>query len=280
MFRYVLASVAIVLHASAVFAHDMWIEPATYLPNSGDLVALRLRVGENLLGDPLARDARLIREFIVEDADGRRPVVGRDGADPAGLIRTGAAGLAVVGYHSTASVVEMTAQKFNQYLREEGLDAIAASRERAGTGGAGARDAFTRCAKSLLLAGASDRAHRDRVLGLPLELVAERNPYALPAGRELPVRLTYRGRALPGALVVAFNRKNPSEKQSIRTDRDGRVILRIPAAGTWIVKAVHMVPAAAGTEADWESYWASLTFGPGASSGVSPSATASATATR
>ena len=33
MFRYVLASVAIVLHASAVFAHDMWIEPAT-LPYS------------------------------------------------------------------------------------------------------------------------------------------------------------------------------------------------------------------------------------------------------
>jgi hypothetical protein len=26
------------------------------------------------------------------------------------------------------------------------------------------------------------------------------------------------------------------------------------------VKAVHMVPAAAGTNADWESFWASLTF--------------------
>ena len=29
---------------------------------------------------------------------------------------------------------------------------------------------------------------------------------------------------------------------------------------TWLVKAVHMVQAPAGTDADWESLWASLTF--------------------
>jgi hypothetical protein len=28
----------------------------------------------------------------------------------------------------------------------------------------------------------------------------------------------------------------------------------------WLVKAVHMVPAPAGSGADWESIWASLTF--------------------
>jgi hypothetical protein len=30
--------------------------------------------------------------------------------------------------------------------------------------------------------------------------------------------------------------------------------------GVWLVKAVHMIPAKPGTNADWESYWASLTF--------------------
>jgi len=28
----------------------------------------------------------------------------------------------------------------------------------------------------------------------------------------------------------------------------------------WLVKAVHMVPAPAGSDADWRSFWASLTF--------------------
>ena len=30
--------------------------------------------------------------------------------------------------------------------------------------------------------------------------------------------------------------------------------------GVWLVKAVHMVPLPKGQDADWESFWASLTF--------------------
>ena len=48
---------------------------------------MRLRVGQDLLGDPIPRDPSLINQFIVEDAAGRKPVVGRDGADPAGFVR-------------------------------------------------------------------------------------------------------------------------------------------------------------------------------------------------
>ena len=63
---------------------------------------------------------------------GRKPLVGRDGADPAGFLRVATPGLLVIGYHSNPSPVEQTAEKFNQYLKEEGLDAVAAL-ERGGT---------------------------------------------------------------------------------------------------------------------------------------------------
>ena len=46
-----------------------------------------------------------------------------------------------------------------------------------------------------------------------------------------------------------------------RSDTDGRVRLPLQRAGRWLVKAVHMVPAPAGANAEWASYWASLTFG-------------------
>ena len=126
--------------------------------------------------------------------------------------------------------------------------------------GAATRESFIRCAKSLVLAGPPDAAHGDRPLGFTLELVAERNPYALATGQELPVRLTNQNRPLAGALVVAINRQNPSEKLSARTDADGRVRFRLPRGGMWLVKAVHMVAAPAGADADWVSFWASLTF--------------------
>ena len=53
---------------------------------------MRLRVGQDLLGDPVPRDPALVNQFIFEDAAGRKPLVGRDGADPAGFLRVAAPG--------------------------------------------------------------------------------------------------------------------------------------------------------------------------------------------
>lgn len=255
-----LAVAAIALSGAPLFAHDMWIDPTTFFPESGELVGLRLRVGQDLLGDPLPRDPSLINQFVFEDTTGRKPVVGRDGADPAGFVRVATPGLVVVGYHSNPSAVELTPEKFNQYLKEEGLDAVAALRARRNEMGAKGHEVFSRCAKSLVLSGPANDGQRDRPLGFTLELVAERNPYAIATDRDLPFRLTYENRPLPGALVVAMNRVNPSAKLTARTDIDGRVRFRLKPAGMWLVKAVHMVPAPPGANAEWASYWASLTF--------------------
>jgi len=168
--------------------------------------------------------------------------------------------LLVIGYRSNPSAVELPAEKFNQYLKDEGLDAVAGLRARRNETGAAARELFSRCAKSLVLSGSPSEAQGDRLLGFTLELVAERNPYAIPAGQDLPVRLTYQNRPLAGALVVAMNSLNPSEKLAARTDNEGRVRFRLRPGGMWLVKAVHMIQAPAGTNAEWESLWASLTF--------------------
>jgi len=248
------------LIVAALFAHDMWIEPTTFSPEPGQTVGVKLRVGQDLIGDPIPRNPALINQFVVVDAGGRKPVVGRDGADPAGFLRVATPGLLVVGYGSNPSAVELPADKFNQYLKEEGLDAILALRARRNETGAKANELFSRCAKSLVLSGSPAAAQGDRQLGFTLELVVERNPYAIRAGADLPVRLTYEKRPLAGALVVAMNRLNPSEKLSARTGSDGRVRFRLQSRGLWLIKAVHMVPTPAGSNAQWASYWASLTF--------------------
>ena len=253
-----------VLCRAPLFAHDMWIEPRPFRPATGEIVSVRLRVGQDLLGDPLPLDPALVNQFVVKDVAGRRPVVRRDGADPAGLVRVATPGLLVIGYGSNPSALELPAPKFDQYLKEEGLDAIAALRARRGNTGATVRELFSRCAKSLVLSGPPSDEPGDRRLGFALELVAERNPYALRVGQDLPVRLTYENRPLAGALVVAMNRSGPSEKLTARTDSEGRVRFRVPPGGMWLIKAVHMVPAPAGASAEWMSFWASLTFEPGA----------------
>ena len=245
-----------------LLAHDFWIEPTSFAPHPGQIVGLRLRVGEHLAGDPVALAPALVKRFVLADTLEARPVLVRQGGDPAAVARVTLPGLSIVGYHSQPNRIELAADKFNAYLTAEGLEAIGELRARRNQSGALARELYARCAKSLLLVGPAGAAQDDRRLGLPLELVAERNPYAVAEGADLPVRLSFEDRPLSGALVVAINSLRPFERQAARTDSEGRVHLQLSPGGMWLVKAVHIIaaPANADSGADWLSFWASLTF--------------------
>jgi len=258
--RGALVLCVVIMSCGSIVAHDMWIEPTFFMPPAGKIIGVRLKVGQDFLGDPIPRDPALINEFISVDRNGVKPIIGHDGSDPAGLVRIAEPGMLILGYRSNPSPVTLPAAKFNQYLQEEGLDTIASLRIARNQTTNDAKEIFSRCAKSLVLSGPAAESSGDRRLGFTLELVAERNPYGLRADQDLPVRLTYESRPLGGALVIAINRLNPGDKMSARTDADGRVRFKLRRDGMWLIKAVHMVPAPPDAHAEWASFWASLTF--------------------
>ena len=257
--RGVLVAAALLLAAPAR-AHDFWIEPGSFRPAVGSSVAVRLVVGTKFRGEALPRNPASIAQFVLVSDAGLTPVLGRPGDEPAGIVRIEGPGLQVIGYHSLNSQVSLEPAKFEDYLREEGLERVIEARARRGESQKPSREVFSRCAKALLFAGDFGKASHDRVLSFTLELIAEKNPYAMKGGDELPVRIFYEGKPLAGALVAALSYDEPDRKLSRRSDANGRVRFRIPKEGVWLVKAVHMVPAAPGLDADWESLWASLTF--------------------
>jgi uncharacterized GH25 family protein len=243
-----------------VRAHDFWIEPSDFRPAPGARVDLRLRVGEHFRGDPVPLNPPRVKDFVLVTEAGSRPIAGRPGAEPAGAAEVGRPGIVVVGYRSLPQPVELPAVDFERYLATEGLEAVIRTRAARGQSAAPGREIYSRAAKALLAVGdGRPGSGHDRVLGFTLELIPERSPYALGVGEALPVVLRYEGRPLAGALVMALH--GSGEKMaSIRSDAAGRVRVPLSRGGAWLVKAVHMVPAPAGTDADWESIWASLTF--------------------
>jgi uncharacterized GH25 family protein len=255
-----LATLLVAFLPLTAWAHDFWIDPSTFRPPPGSIVQLRLRVGQNHSGDPVPRNNDLIERFVAVGSARTAEVVGRDGADPAGLVRIDQPGITIVAYRSKPSYVELSPEKLEQYFTDEGLESIRTLRQKRGESAKPWREIFSRCAKALLLAGDQPGTGFDRKVGLRLELVPEKNPYALsPAGR-LPVRLLYEGNPVEGALVIAINEAYPTRRIHARSDRNGRVTLPLAFAGNWLVEATHVTPAPAGTKADWESLWASLTF--------------------
>ncbi|HEX3552715.1 MAG TPA: DUF4198 domain-containing protein [Thermoanaerobaculia bacterium] len=259
--RFQLAALLALLTAPALSAHDFWIEPSAFRPAIAQRLAVRLRVGQEFKGDPVPRDPSLLQRFALVGPGGESAVPGVPNTEPAGFLSIPAPGLYTIVYASNPEPVQLDAKKFNDYLSQEGLERIRDLRAQAGQSDAPDREVFSRCAKALVAAGGGEAgAGWNRVLGLRLELVPEANPYTLPAGGVLPARLLYEGKPLPGALVTAFTKDHPERKVAARSDARGRVALKLDHPGVWLVKAVHMIPAPRESGADWESFWASVTF--------------------
>ena len=263
-FTLVLANVAVLVSFPAA-AHDLWLEPSTFRPAPGIEVTAALLVGQEVQGESLLRNPMLIDRFVFRGEGPEMPVGGAPGDDPAGSIRLSEPGLHWIGYQSYPYPVVLEAGKFEDYLRDEGLERIVEERARKGQSAAGVRERFYRCAKSLL-DGAREKPPPwksrvfDTPFGFTLELVPHKNPYALSPGSELPVSLSFRGKPIPNVLVVAMNKDAPDKRVSARTDAKGRVVLRLARPGMWLVKAVHMEAAPPDAGVDWESWWASMTF--------------------
>jgi uncharacterized GH25 family protein len=240
-------------------AHEFWVEPSAHAVGQGARIGVRLCIGDGYEGWSQARNPARIASFVAAGPAGLQPVVGLDGADPAGALRLAAPGDFVIAYRSDRAFTEMPAVEFDAYLRDKGLDRVIADRQARATGRP-VREAYSRHAKALVRVGDAAGVPADRAMDLPLELIAEADGVRATRDGRRSFRLLHQGKPLAGALVAAVRPGTADEPLEARTDRDGRTEFRLQQAGRWRIAAVHMFRASRGVGADWESLWASLTF--------------------
>ena len=253
MFVRTLFVALILLGAGPAAGHEFWLEPSTYRPPVGSLVSVRTLVGEEFIGDKLPRNEEHFLRFVLAGAAGESPMLGTHDREPAGIGRVAAAGIFWILYESRATAVAIEGETLERYLVQEGLEPFFPGDRRGAI-----EDRFSRCAKSLLVAGEGPAKGFDQRLGCSLELIPEADPSSLASGSALPLRLLQAGKALPNVQLSARNRAWPTRRILARTDREGRASLPL-GAGIWLVNAVWMRPAA-GEPGAFESLWASLTF--------------------
>jgi uncharacterized GH25 family protein len=113
-------------------------------------------------------------------------------------------------------------------------------------------------AKTIFVAGAPGDGYKT-VVGLPLEIVPEKDPYRLQPGEALPVRVLLRG-APAANLELSAASTAPGFAPHVvgKTDAQGRLSIAV-SAGKWRLHTIHM-ERAAGSDVDWESVWTTLTF--------------------
>ena len=278
---FLFAAATGLLATLTTLAHDFWLEAPRFRLQPGQTVAVRPLVGENFHGEPWSNKASKILRFV------RYGPASKDSTDltPKNLTETDTfrtvfpfarPGTHVVLLCSTNSFIELPADKFTAYLREEGLDYALTLRQEREQQALPGRETYRRCAKALVQVGeaAAIPAITDsacyHIYGLPLELVPEQNPYHLPAGKALTVRVLRNGRPVSGATVQVWQRQPnglPTSHFTTRANQNGRLLLRLSGPGPYLLATVGIAEAPANLcdRADWQSTWASLAFaGPAA----------------
>lgn len=248
--------------AAAASANDFWLAPSVWRPKVGDAVSIRLMNGRAPKGEARKRDDARIDTFVARGPDGQEAAItGAAGADPAGSFKPDDDGLWIAGFRSKPASVALDAAKFEAYLRSEGLEHVIDQRAALGEKDAKGREIYVRCAKAFVQAGTPQRDGHQKTLGFRIELVPAKNPTRAAAGDEIPFQLLFDAKPVAGVLVRAVSSVATEPAVEGRTDAEGRVTLKFARAGMWFVGGVHMLRSdATKTYADWESWWASLTF--------------------
>lgn len=266
MYGLRLAVYLLLVWSTAAHAHEFWIEPQRFEIGPSQNIVADLRVGQYFKGDSQTYLPANFVAFKVIDQAQTRPVKGRLGDMPAVDIPARENGLHVVVYQSTpSSLTYDDLDDFASFARKQGLGWAVEAHRRRGLNSTDIKEAYTRYAKSLVRVG--DGEGNDRPVGMPLELVAETNPYTTEVDEDITVRLLWQGEGRADAQVTVFRKHSEcrTSRITLQTDAEGRAVVPRGPGGRLLVNAVHLTEPGDDLpdrmNAAWQSLWASLTFG-------------------
>ena len=247
------------LVSSATTAHEFWIAPERSMIGTGDVINADLKVGRMLKGTSYPYLSNRFKTFTVTVGGKTNRVAGAEGDIPALSQIAGVAGLHVIA-HQTVDfrVIYDDWAVFRQYLADEGLDSFADLHRKRGLPETGFTERYRRYAKALVQVGPARTADRDVRVGMPLELVAESNPYASSVER-IEVKLLWQGAPVAGVQINIFRDDSDVTRTSVVTDKNGRALIPLPNDGDYLLNAVLLQPVEDGPVV-WSSHWASLSF--------------------
>lgn len=253
-----------IISISLAFGHEFWLQPSRFFASVGDKISLQVLVGEGFLGERSEGKKNRILQYRHYTAGGATDLAPTLTGDTYGDV---AVTLTVPGTHlfsfaNTPKFLAMKADSFLLYLEEDGLDKVITARRQRNETNKPSRELYQRCVKTLVQVGPKTDITFAKNTGMILEIIPSQNPYGQRPGQVATFRVLFERKPLTGALVRYWNRDatNLLHEEKQRSDAQGLVRFQL-RTGSNMVSLVHMVTEKDTTEADWHSYWGSLTFG-------------------
>lgn len=255
--------------ASGAMAHDFWLAFDRWRTDGDSAtVSAAFLVGHAGESENWALKPQRVVHFLevgpgglIDIESAIVPPKGKAGAR-ADIAIEGAGTHLIVFESDNDAYSDLPADKFNAYLEEEGITPPAARRRELGVEDESGRERYSRRAKALVQIGAAATNDALAPVGHTLEIVPLDNPFALAGDQPMRVAVRWRGEPLAGALVHFESLELailPESKR--RTDENGVAAFVFPRSGAWKVNVAWSEPLKGDPKADFETVFASLTFG-------------------
>ena len=251
------------LVAATALAHDLYIMPERFRVSAGETISIALHNGDAFPESEASAPVERLRDFSLRTCSAIVPIrdVHIEGRSTIGRVRVPADGAVMISVHTIPNLITLDAEDFAAYLKEEGLADAIQWRALHGASAILSRERYSKYAVSLIVSGRPG-AQLPGATGHVIEIVPEADPSRLKPGDMLPVRVLFRG-APATNLQLESAWSGPAGKGVRvvgRTGADGRAAVPLSHAGVWRLHTIRMQRCAEPKAAEWESFWASLTF--------------------
>ena len=254
-----------VLFAS-VFAHDLFLKPDGFFAAVNSKVVISVLNGSFTESEGAVSFARLKDVSVVSPTGARTNPKEADFTKNETTsflnLEVKEAGTYVVGLSTLPREIDLTGKEFNEYLEHDGIPDTLAERKKNNELEKGVRERYSKHVKTIFQAGNSQTENFKTVLGYPVEIVPQTNPYKLKAGERLEVLCLKDGKPLVNQYVMTGYEDKSGKViagENVRTDKKGIARIKLAVAGKWYVRFINMTRLD-DPKLDYESKWATLTF--------------------
>ncbi len=244
-------------------AHDTWLQPrrASVLP--GTIAQIDLTSGDKFPTFDTAIKADRVEAARVR-LNGKTSDIRPSSPEKKSLeLRAPLSdpGIATLWLSLAPKSIELNRKEVQHYLDEIDAPALLTQAWYAGKGKAAKpwREIYSKHAKTFVRVGRpkADRSWSEPV-GMPLEIVPEKDPTALRAGDDFPVRVLRNGAPLAD-FSLGIVREGKTNRAFKKTDTAGRAVFKVARAGKWLLRGTDLRSSSKpGT--DWESDFTTLSF--------------------
>lgn len=249
---------------ASVFAHDLFLKTDSYFLKPNSKFTVQIMNGTFQASEGAVSFARLNDVSVISDGKRVHPLetdFTKNETTAFMNLTTGAAGTYVIGLSTKTREIALKAEEFNAYLKEDGLPDTLEERRKTGELEKDAKERYAKHVKAILQVGKRQTDDYKTVLGYPVELVPQQNPYTLKKGGTIEILCLKDGKPLAGQVVLAGREEKGRIliAPELRSDQNGLVKVRLDGTGKWYVKFINMTKLD-DPELNYESKWTTLTF--------------------